>query len=629
MVERRRGLAIAGLGVAILIGAALFAASTLTGDDRDQATQTIDDCQRSTPEEWSIARTWNEALLGAIRLDVPAPTVHARTLFHSSAAMWDAWAAYDATAQGVFVNEDHDATDLRAAREEAISYAAYGILVERYLLSPGAEESVTGFDQLMDDLCFDRTFTDDDGDSPAELGNRIANTILAETTTDGSNEADGYADSSYAPVNPPLVVATAGTVMNDPNRWQPLELEVMVAQNGMPLDETVQTFVGSQWGTVEPFAIDRPSSGPALDPGEPPMLGDPDTDGEFKAAIVAVIASSAILDPGSGDTIDISPGLLGDTPLGTYDTRGRPLNPVTGAPYEPNVVLLGDYGRVVAEFWADGPSSETPPGHWNALANAVTDDLPGTRAIGGVGETVDALEWDVKLYLSLNGAMHDAAIAAWGSKRQYDYARPISMIRHMGALGQSSDPDGASYDPSGLPLSQGLVEVVTEASSSAGERHEELADHRDAIAVRSWVGAPDDPENDVAGVGWILAVEWVPYQLPTFVTPAFAGYVSGHSSFSRAGAEVLTAITGSEYFPGGLATWTIAADSLEFEAGPSEDITLQWATYADAADEAGASRLYGGIHVWADDLRGREIGAEAGRASWELARQYFAGTAPS
>ena len=93
-------------------------------------------------------------------------------------------------------------------------------------------------------------------------------TILAETIDDGSNEANGYVDPDYEPVNPPLVVAEPGAVMDDPNRWQPLELEVMVAQNGMPLSETVQTFVGSQWGDVTAFALDPPTdSRQALDPG--------------------------------------------------------------------------------------------------------------------------------------------------------------------------------------------------------------------------------------------------------------------------------------------------------------------------------------------------------------------------
>ena len=603
------------------------------GDDAPSAV--LEDCERDIPADWSMARIWNEELLEAVRLDVPSPTVHARNLFHTSAAMWDAWAAYDPAATGVFVDEDRtvegggedgDTAAVTAAREEAMSFAAFGILVPRYLLSAGAEESVTGFEELMDDLCYDRTFTSTEGDSPAALGNRIAETILAETIDDGSNEADGYADETYTPVNPPLVVALPGTEMVDPNRWQPLELEVMVAQNGMPLDETVQTFVGPHWGVVTPFAVDPPAADrPALDPGPPPYLGDPATDQAFKDAAVEVIEYSALLDPGGTETVDIGPASTGNAPLGTYDDRGHVENPVTGEPYAPNEVALGDYGRVVAEFWADGPSSETPPGHWNTMANAVTDALDGDLRLRGE-EAVDPLEWDVKLYLALNGGMHDAAVAAWGSKGFYDYTRPISMIRYMGGLGQSSDPDGPAYHPEGLPLEPDLVEVITDESSAPGQRHEELAAHVGEVAVVSWLGTPDMPDVEVGGVGWLLAVDWVPYQLSTFVTPAFAGYVSGHSTFSRTGAEVLTAMTGSEYFPGGLGEWTIPAGSLEFEAGPDEDITLQWATYADAADEAGISRLYGGIHVWADDLRGRVVGAETGRGAWELARRYFDGS---
>ncbi len=147
------------------------------------------------------------------------------------------------------------------------------------------------------------------------------------------------------------------------------------------------------------------------------------------------------------------------------------------------------------------------------------------------------------------------------------------------------------------------------------------------VAVRSWLGSPEDPKTQTSGVGWVRAVDWVPYQRPTFVTPAFAGFVSGHSTFSRAAAEVLTAFTGSAYFPGGMASFTVKAGSLIHEYGPTEDVTLQWATFFDAADQAGISRLYGGIHVTADDLEGRKIGAECGRGAWTLAQRHYAGTA--
>ena len=140
------------------------------------------------------------------------------------------------------------------------------------------------------------------------------------------------------------------------------------------------------------------------------------------------------------------------------------------------------------------------------------------------------------------------------------------------------------------------------------------------IAIRVWRG-PD------SGVGWILGERWVPYQKATFVTPAFPGFVSGHSTFSRAAAEVLAADTGSPYFPGGLFEQTFAPGYLKFEAGPSEPVTLQWATYYDAADQAGISRIYGGIHIPADDFAGRRIGSRIGKQAWALAARYFAGTA--
>lgn len=615
---------------AAVLGA--LAASLIAGACSDDA-QSGSDCEPTVDPELSVARLWNEAVLSAIRSDFPAPTVHARNLYHSSAAMWDAWAAFDPDARAVFVDEDHsdpdaDPDEVQAAREEAMSFAAYRILVRRYLASPNAEEAVTGLDELMDGLCYDRTDESREGDTPLEFGNRLAWTILDETIDDGANEREDYVDPTYAPVNPVLVVDEPGTEMNDPNRWQPLELEEMIAQNGIPLDDNQQEFVGPHWGGVESFALPPADDNLLIvDPGPPPFLGDDATDADFKEAANEVIRFSSLLDPEQTGEIDISPASLGNRELGTYESDGHDTNPMTGEPYEENLVTHADYGRVVAEFWADGPQSETPPGHWNSIANFAVDRLAvgGPLHVGGEGAEVDRLEWDTKMYLALNGAMHDAAISAWGVKGHYDYVRPISMIRWMGGLGQSSDPDGPGYDPAGLLLEDGLVEVVTDESSAAGRRHQHLADHVGEVAIFAWLGEPSDTENEVAGVGWIRAVEWVPYQRSTFVTPSFAGYVSGHSTFSRAGAEVLTAMTGSEYFPGGLAEWTIPAGDLEFELGPDFDVTLQWATYRDAADEAGISRLYGGIHVRADDLPGREIGAEVGRNSWTHAQTFFGG----
>jgi hypothetical protein len=576
--------------------------------------------------EWSVARRWDEALLDAIRRALPNPPLHARNLFHTSTAMWDAWAAYDPTASGYFVKEKVSASDVGAARNEAISYAAYRVLTSRFIKSVGGEESLSEFSDIMDALCYPLDATSTEGDSPAALGNRIAAAVLAYGLTDGSNQATGYNDPTYAPVNPPLVVAESGTTMVDPNRWQPLQIEHMISQNGIPVTNGVQQAVGTHWGHVKGFALPAGGAdGVPLDPGAQPRLGDPATDQAFKDQAVEVIRDSSLLDPTDGATIDISPGARGNNDLGTNDGTGHPVNPATGAPYPPDVVNQGDFGRVMAEFWADGPKSETPPGHWNVLANLVSDELAPNLRIGGAGPSLDRLEWDVKLYLALNGAVHDAAIAAWGLKGHYDTVRPISIVRYLGGKGQSSDPSLPSYSVEGLPLVPGLVELVTAETTAPGQRHEALAGHEGEVAIRAWAGTPEDPKTQIGGVTWILAVDWLPYQSPNFVTPSFSAYASGHSSFSRAAAEVLTAFTGSEYFPGGVSGYTIPAGSLKFEMGPTADIRLEWATYYDASDQAGQSRLWGGIHIEADDFVGRHLGSQCGTAAWALARQYYQG----
>jgi hypothetical protein len=576
--------------------------------------------------EWSVARRWDEALLDAIRRALPNPPLHARNLFHTSAAMWDAWAAYDPVASGYFVKEKLSASDVTAARNEAISYAAYRVLTSRFIKSVGGEESLSEFDNIMDALCYPLDATSTEGGSPAAMGNRVAAAVLAYGLTDGSNQAIGYKDPTYTPVNPPLVVAKSGTTMVDPNRWQPLQIEHMISQNGIPVVNGVQQAVGTQWGHVKVFAVpDGGADGVPIDPGPQPRLGDPATDQAFKDQVVEVIRDSSLLDPTASATIDISPGARGNNSLGTNDGHGHPVNPATAAPYPPDVVNEGDFGRVMAEFWADGPKSETPPGHWNVLANLASDELSPNLRIGGTGPSVDRLQWDVKLYFALNGAVHDAAIVAWGLKGHYDTVRPISMVRYMGGLGQSSDPAMPSFDKEGLPLVPGLIELVTKETAAPGQHHAALAGHEGQVAIRAWAGTPADPKTQIGGVAWILAVDWLPYQSPNFVTPSFPAYASGHSSFSRAAAEVLTAFTGSEYFPGGVSGYTIPVGSLKFEMGPSSDIRLEWATYFDASDQAGQSRLWGGIHIQADDFTGRQLGSKCGTAAWALAQRYYLG----
>ena len=593
----------------------------------------------------SIARQWNEQNLNAIRLDVPHPPVHARNLFHVSVAMWDAWAAYDDIAIGYVHNEKAVPFDIEGngisdedvvrSREKAISFAAYRILKYRYQNSVGNEITLKSLSDQMTSLGYDESEDSVIGSLPAAVGNRVANSILSFFWDDGSRELDRYVDDTYSPDNDPLPLDeprfTLLTTFN-PNHWQPLAFgDFALTQNGIETD-LIQKYQGSQWHLVRPFALKRKGIGLLYDdPGAPPMLGSIG-DEKFKDNINQVLRYSSWLDPSDDQLINISPSRYGNNTLGRMDGVGYEVNPFTGEPYLENIVLRADYGRAVAEYWADGPDSETPPGHWNVLANNVTDSSDDIRRIEGSGPKLSALEWDVKCYFALNGALHDAATAAWTCKRIYDYGRPITMCRYMGSKGQSSEKGIAgsfeeiSYDSEGLKLESGLVEIITPESSSPGGRHEHLSSDVGSIAVYAWSGEPNDPETEVGGVGWILAMDWLPYQQDTFVTPAFASYVSGHSCFSRAGAEVLARITGSSYFPGGLYQHEVPKGSLEFEYGPTEDLTLQWATYYDASDEAGVSRLWGGIHVVVDDLPGRVMGSKAGIRAYELAKKYWDGS---
>ncbi len=581
------------------------------------------------PAADSMARLWDEQILAAIRIDIPHPPVHARNLFHLSAVMYDAWAAYDTNAAGFLYRAKQAAPNVASARGEAISYAAYRLLRQRYSLSRNAATTLAALDARFATLGFDRNNVSAEPTTPAGVGNAVFATLSAFVAADGARQNFAYVDLSpleggYQSANLPLGIAIPGTLAVNVNRWQPLAITDATTQNGIPTD-SIQKFVGSQWLNVRPYALTREEPGrPWFDPGPPPTLGTARA-AEFRDEVAAVLRYSGELTPDDGVLLDVSPGRLGNNSLGTNDGSGRPLNPVTGQPYPPNVVNRGDFARVLAEFWADGPNSETPPGHWNTLANYVSDSGLLERRVGGSGPVVDELEWDVKLYFALNSALHDAACAAWALKRHYDGWRPISAIRFMGQLGQSTDPTAPRFHTNGLPLIPGLIELVTAETAATGGRH--VGFPVASVLVKTWPGQPSNPATQHSGVRWIRPEIWMPFQKKTFVTPAFPGYVSGHSTFSRAAAEVLTAFTGSPYFPGGLGTFTATKNSyLTFELGPSENVQLQWATYFDAADQSGLSRIWGGIHPPVDDFTGRKIGAEVGQRAWALTQRYFDGS---
>ena len=615
----------------------------------------------------NVAREWNEALLLGVRNDLARPTVHARNLYHSSLAMYDAWAVYDPFAEPIFLGRSlggfscpfdgaADVTDVRAAQEEAVSYAAYRLLRYRFQFSPGVALILPNLDTVMTHLGYDPTYTGTDYQTgpPAALGNYIAQQVIAYGEQDGSNELFNFGNAYYQPVNPPLVPALPGNPdMVDPNRWQPLTLNVFIDQSGNVIPFNTPQFLSPEWGNVTPFALSEDDKTTFTrdgqtyqvyhDPGLPPLLDTADQSGanaayQYNFALVA--AWSAHLDPSDSVRWDVSPGARGNT--GSYPTdpseypnfynlleggqpgNGHAVNPTTGEPYAPNLVYRGDYTRVLAEFWADGPDSETPPGHWFSLLNYVMEHPDFEYRYRGEGALLDPLEYSVKAYLLLGGAMHDCAVTTWGIKGYYDWPRPVSSIRYLAGLGQSTHPTGSRYHPAGMPLVPGRIDTI--AVDDPVELRGDNSEHVGEVKIYGWRG-PDyitNPAIDAAGVGWIRAAEWWPYQRPTFVSPNFAGYISGHSTFSSAAADILTTVTGDAYFPGGMGVFDAVKNQfLVFEEGPSETITLQWATYRDASDETSLSRIWGGIHPPADDIPGRLIGMDVAADAIEKAESFF------
>jgi hypothetical protein len=320
--------------------------------------------------------------------------------------------------------------------------------------------------------------------SPSAVGTFAARAVLAFRHGDGSNQLGDLAPGAYADWTGYRPVNPPDRLVN-PNRWQPLRQP----------DGTVQRFLAPHWGLVAPFGLHagsqlRPRCGPRRQP---------------------------------------SPGYLRQAEQVLADS-----------------VDLTDEHKVVAEYWADGPATETPPGHWCLLAQWVS------------ARDRHGLDQDVVLFFALGGALHDAGVAAWDAKRAFDSVRPVSTIRFL----------------------------------FAGDK------------VCAW-GGPGQ------GTTLVNGEEWQPY-LPT---PPFAEYVSGHSTFSAAAAEVLRRFTGSDAFG---ASVTVPAGSSRVEPGstPATDVTLHWPTFSDAADQAGRSRRYGGIHFRDGDLVGRALGRLVGLRAW-------------
>ncbi len=182
------------------------------------------------------------------------------------------------------------------------------------------------------------------------------------------------------------------------------------------------------------------------------------------------------------------------------------------------------------------------------------------------------LDDDVKMFFALTNAIFDAGIASWDMKRAFDSVRPATAIPFL----------------------------------YKGKK------------IRAW-GGPGKGTVEMDGS------QWIPYQPKTFPTPPFPDYVSGHSTYSAAAATILANWTGSDHFGYSI---TIPAGSSRIEPGttPAHPVVLSWPSFTEAADQAGMSRRYGGIHFGRADLVGRQLGRSVAAKVWSKAQAYFAGT---
>ena len=456
----------------------------------------------------SVVVRWNQALLQAVRESRLGPPQVSRALAVAHTCAYDAWAAHDRVAVGTRLGaalRQPPAGRTLPNKMEAISHATYRAALD---LFPSAKAGL--FDPLMADLGFDPA----DASGAAGIGRACAQAVLDYRHQDGSNQLGGYTDTTgYAPVNDPMDLRPGGVFdpssVHDPSRWQPLRY-IDAAGN-----DVTPSFVAPHWQQVIPFAL--PSGDTMRSPTGPARFETP----EYLAQAEELIAVNA---------------------------------------------ALTDEQKTIAEYWADGPRTETPPGHWNRFAQFVARR-------DRHGPTEHGVDLDVKLFFALTNAILDAGICAWDNKRAFDSVRPITAIRY---------------------LFQGQT-------------------------IRGW-GGPFQGTREIDGA------QWLPYQASTFPTPPFAEYSSGHSNFSAAGAEILRAFTRSERF--GVSV-TIARGASTFEPGatPASDVTLSWRTFADAADQAGLSRRYGGIHFIQGDLDARASGRQAASLAWARAQDYWNGTA--
>jgi hypothetical protein len=506
--------------------------------------------RRDRHRDPTVVVHWNEATLEEIRRAVPrvmGPPMAARALAITHTCMYDAWAAYDRTAVGTRLGEAlrRPARErTRANKAVAISVAAHrclGNLFAQPNVFPGVPSvaaSVAAVHARLDAALTTALDTyvsygdDEELAAAVTVGEAAAQAVIEFRARDGANQyadepgtpagvSTAYGDyTGYHPINPLMAFCqptmtvdqcygSRPMVIIDPSVWQPL-----VGPTG-----ATQTFIGSHFELVVPFALRSAHQFDHLRRADTPDVQK--NPRQYRENVEEVLRYSASLD---------------------------------------------DDRKLIVEYWADGPASELPPGHWGLFAQFVSQRDR---------HTVDE---DVKMFFAMHNASFDAGIVAWHFKRLYDGVRPITAVRY---------------------LMQGTL-------------------------VRAW-GGPGQGIKDIPGE------TWSPYNPGSNLTPAFPGYISGHSTFSAASAEVLRQFTGRDRFdfstvvPKGFGR---AEDPVTHPI-PPVDTVVSYRTFSEAAEAAALSRILGGIHFMDDNTTGLLLGRLIGRQAWEKALTYFDGTAAS
>jgi len=457
----------------------------------------------------TIVVQWNSAALQGVRDSKIGPPMVARALAIIHTCIFDAWAAYDQRAVGTQLGASlrrPRAERTAANRAKAISFGAYRAAIDVF---PG--DKTTVFDPLMASLGYDPTDTSADTTTPSGIGNVACNAVLTFRHGDGSNQLGDltssgvpYADyTGYVAVNPASTVPIDPSHVIDVNRWQPLTYTDATGRVVTP------NFVGAQWYLVKPFALT------------------------------------------SNDEFNTFVSMFGPAHSGSKTFRKQAQDLIALS------ANLTDRQKMIAEYWANGPHTELPPGHWDLFAQFVS------------ARDHHTVSQDVKMFFAMTNAIFDAGIAAWTEKRTFDSVRPVTAIDFL----------------------------------FRGEQ------------ILAW-GGP------YRGTVMEDGSQWIPYQPSTFPTPPFPEYISGHSTFSAAGAEILKRFTKSDRF-GDSVTFLPGSSNTESGLTPQQRVTLSWATFTEAADEAGISRRYGGIHFEAGDLAGRATGRLVGAQAWRKAQEYI------